>query len=129
MAEEYYLGELGSELMLSSVERKVAENPLHIKKETRLASGKLVRDVVAIKRIFPFSYEWLPGQDTDVADGGVGRDSIRDMYDAGGSYNLRVPLEKGGFDDVVVYFDKYKEVRVRTAPHYLWDLSFSLVEE
>lgn len=129
MADEYYLGELGSESMLSSVDRKVSESPLEIKKEVRLASGKLVRDVVAIKRVFKFSYGWIPGQDSDVADSGIGRDLIREMYNDGGSYNLRVALEEGGFDDLTVYFDGYKEERVRTTPYYLWDLSFNLVEE
>lgn len=129
MAEEYYLGELGSELMLSSVDRKVTEDPLEIKKETRLASGKLVCDVVATKRIFNFSYELLPGKDSDVADSGVGRNSVRELYDDGGSYNLRAPLELGGYDDVTVVFAGYKEERVSVIPHYQWNISFSVVEE
>lgn len=129
MAEEYYLGELGSESMLSSVDRTVKEVPLPIEKSTRLASGKMVKDVVAIKRVFNFSYKLLPGKDADVADSGVGRNSIREMYDDSGTYNLRVPLDVGGYDDVTVYFEKYSEERARAAPHYLWNLSFSVVEE
>lgn len=129
MADEYYLGELGSESMLSSVERKVSEAPLEISKKTRLATGKLVKDIIAVKRVFNFSYEWLPGQDSDVADSGMGRDSIRELYDDGESLNLRAALEEGGFDDIAVHFDGYKEERIRTAPYYIWNLSFSLVEE
>ena len=129
MAEEYYLGELGSELKLSSVDRTVVEVPLPIKKEVRLASGKMVRDVVTTKRVFNFSYKLLPGKDADVADSGAGKNSIRELYNDGGTYNLRVPLDVGGYDDVTVYFGDWKEERVRTIPHYLWNLSFSAVEE
>lgn len=129
MAEEYYLGELGSELKLSSVDRLVSEAPLKIKKEVRLATGKMVRDVIATKRILKFSYKLLPGKDSDVADEGVGRNSIREMYDDGGTYNLRVPLDVGGYDDVTVFFDKYDEGRTKAVPYYLWQVNFTLVEE
>ena len=129
MSDEYYLGELGSESKLSSIELDVSESPLEISKKTRLATGKLVKDIIAVKRVFNFSYEWLAGQDSDVVDSGLGRDSIREMYDDDGAFNLRAPLEGGGFDDVTVHFNKYKEKRIRTTPYYLWNLSFSLVEE
>lgn len=129
MANDYYLGELGSEEMLSNVDREVEEEPLPIQKETRLASGKLVRDVVTIKRTFSFAWERLPGQDSDVVDGGLGRDSLRDMYNEGGSYNLMVPLETGGYDDVTVLFDKYSEKRDRVGSYYLWNVELTLVEE
>ncbi len=129
MAEEYYLGELGSEAMLSSVEREVQEVPERIVRQKRLASGKLVRDVVAVKRSFSFSYENLPGLDVNVADSGIGRNSLRDLFDEGGSYSLLVPQEVGGFESVTVYFDGYKEKRKKVTPYYQWDVNFTLVEE
>ena len=130
MANDYYLGDLGSEEMLSAVDRTPPkETPLEIKRETRLASGKLVRDVIATKRVFSFSWHWLPGQDSDVEDSGLGRDSLRDLYDDGGSYNLMVPLETGGHDSVTVYFDNYSEERARVGSYYLWNVDFTLVEE
>lgn len=128
MAEEYYLGELGSESMLSSVDRNVNENPERLKKETRLASGKLVRDIIAVKRTFKFSFEKLPGKTSDVADGGMGRNDIRDFYDEGGELNLRVPLDVGGYEDVTVLFGGYSEDRASATPYYQWDLQFSLDE-
>ena len=128
MAEEYYLGELGSESMLSSVDRDVNEQPERLKKETRLASGKLVRDIIAVKRTVKFSYEKLSGKTSDVVDGGLGRNDIRDLYDEGGELNLRIPLDVGGFEDVTVLFDSYSEDRASATPYYQWDLQFTLVE-
>ena len=128
MAEEYYLGELGSESMLSSVDRDVNEQPERLKKETRLASGKLVRDIIAVKRTVKFSYEKLPGKTSDVADGGMGRNDIRDLYDEGGELSLRIPKDVGGFDDVTVFFGSYSEDRASATPYYQWDLQFTLVE-
>lgn len=129
MAEEYYLGELGSEYMLSSVERDVQEVPERIMRQQRLASGKLVRDVVAVKRTYKFSYKDLPGLDANVADSGLGRNSIRDLFDDGGSLSLLVPQEVGGFESVTVYFEGYQEDRKKVIPYYQWDLDFTLVEE
>ncbi len=128
MAEEYYLGELGSESMLSSVDRNVDENPERIKKDVRLASGKMVRDVIAVKRTFKFGYKKLPGKTSDVADDGMGRNDLRDLYDDGGELNLRVPLDVGGYDDVTVLFDGYSEKRASATPYYQWDLQFTLTE-
>jgi hypothetical protein len=129
MANEYYLGESGSEEMLSSISLVVETGHEVLKSETRLASGALVRDVIARKRRWEFTWEFLPGDDTDVEDSGLGRDSLKDLFDTGGELVLKVPLETGGTDDVDVLFEgEFSERRIRVSPYFAWEVGFSLVE-
>jgi len=114
---------------LSAVERQMETSSERIARETRLASGRLVRDVIAIKRTWSIEYDWLPGDDDDVIDDGLGRDSIRGMYEDGGTYTFSVPRESDTEDEVTVMFGEYEEERIRTNPNYFWRVSFELVEQ
>ncbi len=129
MSDYYYLGAAGDEERLSNVDRDpVTEKPLVIRKDTRLSSGKLVWDRVAVKRVFVFRFLRLPGQDGDVIDGAMGRDRLRRLFDGGGVYNLQVPLEEGGYDVVEVRFRSYDEVRALVRPFFQWDVKVTLEE-
>lgn len=114
---------------LSAVERQMDTSSERLARETRLASGRLVRDVIAIKRTWAIEFDWLPGDDDDVIDGGLGRDSIRQMYEDGGTYTFSVPRESDTEDEVTVLFGEYEEERIRTTPNYFWHVSFELVEQ
>jgi len=129
VSDYYYLGAAGDEERLSNVDRDpVTEKPLVIRKDTRLSSGKLVWDRVAVKRVFVFRFLRLPGQDGDVIDGAMGRDRLRSLFDGGGVYNLQVPLEEGGYDVVEVRFRSYDEVRALVRPFFQWDVKVTLEE-
>lgn len=98
-------------------------------KSTRLASGALVRDVIATKRTWSFAWDYLPGNNLDVDDGGLGRDMIKELFDSGGEHTLTYPVEGQANGIATVMFgEDYKESIQSAADEFLWKVSFTLVE-
>jgi len=58
---DIYLGELGSETLLSAFGRTLKISDMEISREERTSSGRLVRDVTATKKKFELSYEMIDG--------------------------------------------------------------------
>lgn len=58
---DIYLGELGSEELLSPFGRKLTIADEEIGREQRTASGKLVKDIIATKKKFTLAYETIDG--------------------------------------------------------------------
>jgi len=58
---DIYLGELGSETILSAFGRTLKISDMEISREERTSSGRLVRDVTATKKKFELSYEMIDG--------------------------------------------------------------------
>jgi hypothetical protein len=102
--------------------------PTEISRAERLASGILVKDVIATKRSWKFTYELLPGATSHVEDGGLGRDDIYALFLAGDAVTLTVPLEDESSDDVDVFITNYSETRRFVDPHWVYNMSFELVE-
>jgi hypothetical protein len=57
------LGVLGSEAMLSPGGRTFTEGRLELAREDRTASGKLVKEIIAVKKTFKLDYELIDGDD------------------------------------------------------------------
>lgn len=60
---DLYLGPTGSTQFLSPFGRKFTEGEVEISRTERTISGRLVRDVVAVKKKFTLSYDLLDGED------------------------------------------------------------------
>lgn len=60
---DIYLGEYGSEILLSAFGRKLTVTDEQINREGRTASGKLVRDVIATKKTFQLKYDLIGGSE------------------------------------------------------------------
>lgn len=117
---------------LSDINREFDVGVKKIVKEHRLANGSLARDVVAVKRVFSFSWGALPSLDADVVDDGMGVESLETIVDATGVYVLRVPDDSGSFDeyDTLVSaesFSKKMVLRTSTGTRW-WDVSLELEE-
>jgi hypothetical protein len=126
---DYKLGSAGSEQKLSAKGMSIHEAAREIKRETRLASGKLVRDCIARKRAWQLSWKRLAGSTADTEDGGLGRDALRALFDAGGSLNFVAPLEGGGSETTAVMFgEMFEEELLQTSPFWQWRLGFELEE-
>jgi hypothetical protein len=107
----------------------VEVDPRVLARSVRLASGALVRDITAVKRSWKFTYTDLPGDTGNVRDGGFGRDSLRDLYDAGGAQTLYVPVEGTTTESVQVLFgETFSEKRTQIRPFWRWDVGFTLEE-
>jgi hypothetical protein len=125
MSTRYSLG--GS--LLSAGGLQVKTGLARIAQRTRLASGSLVEDIIATKRVWRFTYDELPGDTGDVLDDGLGRDALRGLFDAGGTLTLTVPLEGGSTENVTVMFgENFDESRTRVRSFWRWNVEFELDE-
>jgi len=65
LAGDIYLGVAASEVLLPATGRTFTEKFEELSREQRTANGRLVRDVIAIKKIVRMSYELVDGDDLD----------------------------------------------------------------
>jgi hypothetical protein len=120
--------QLGSDL-LSAGGLTVTPGATEISRKTRLASAAMVKDVIAVKRTWKFSYTDLPGLDSNVRDAGPGRDTLWSLYLNGGTQTLVLPAESGIGEAVEVMFGEgYSEKRTSVTPFWRWDVEFTLEE-
>lgn len=126
---DYLLGATGSEERLCNLTMKVKCTPIELGKRDRLSAGKLVKDVIAVKRSWSFSWRWLAGNTEDTHDGGLGRNALRALFDAGEALNLVIPVEDAEDEAVVVMFGTdFPEEPVQTSPFWKWNVGFTLEE-
>jgi len=125
----YLLGATGSEKKVSNLTLKLTESSKWIGSETRLASGALVRDNVVKKRTWKLAWKWLPGRTTLVTDGGLGRDDLRALFDAGSAVNFILPKDGAAVETVSVLFGMaFNEELMQSRPIWKWNVSFELNE-
>lgn len=58
-----WLGTLGNEQLLSTMGRRFAIEDFEISKEQRTASGRLVKEVIAVKKRFTLEYSFVTNAD------------------------------------------------------------------
>ena len=64
-AGDIQLGVSGSESLLPATGRTFSESIEEVSREERTASGRLVRDIRATKKVFTLSYELIDGDDLE----------------------------------------------------------------
>jgi len=93
-------------------------DPVEIAQEDRTVSGRLVKDIIAQKKIFSLAYKGLPASDIAV---------LRQEYDK------RTPLsflyeEEGQTKNAIVWFRKFRRKRLKTKTEY-WQVEIELEEQ
>lgn len=97
---DIYLGPSGTETLLSAFGRKLSIVDDELSREQRTASGRLVRDIIAVKKKITLSYETIDGDDLT---------TFLDLYDLQDElslliYHTDVPTTT---DDEGNYYDAY----------------------
>ena len=135
MQGKYKLGVSGSEALLSGNDCDLSISHEVFGREARMADGSLKRDIIAVKRTWTFHYSYLPGKQSNVHDGGMGRDELRALFVTPVMYtghSLVVPTEGGAAESVTVQFvvNSWKEKLLLRESWCgtVYDLSFALVE-
>ena len=95
-----YLGIVDSESLISPFGRKLLIVDEEIGREDRTASGRLVKDIVAVKKKITLAYETIAGDDLEV---------FLNLYDLESElsiliYHTDVPAAT---DDEGLYYDQY----------------------
>ncbi len=127
----FYLGTSGSEQPLSANDASCGHSVEDIRKDQRLAGGNLVSYKVAQKHRFAWQWQWLPGKQRDVWDGGLGRDGLYALYVADNVMNFLVPNQGGVHTIYSVRFEANswrEQIVQRTGDFWAWRVMVSLIE-
>jgi len=81
---------------LSEMERQFRPKAEQLGTRKRTANGSLVINVLAVKNNFDITYKYIRLTDYN---------TIKDLWETGGVYELRVEQEDGGYDTYQVAFD------------------------
>lgn len=105
-------------------------SPSKIEYKKRMANGTLRRFVVAEKRKFKVSWEDLPKNDNQTADGYWGALSICNFYEVtSGDFTLTITYGDNSTENVLVMFDDFSyTINKRSTYTDLYDIDLSLDE-
>lgn len=103
--QDLYLGLAGEETLLSAFGRTFTERDEEISRTDRTASGRLVRDIVSVKKRFTLDYESITG--TDLA-------TIESIYGIGGELSLMVYRTASTYDRYTVLMEPIERERIIT---------------
>ena len=111
MNGDIYLGIEGSEAILSPFGRRFAITPDEIGREDRTASGRLVRDVVAVKHKITLAYEVIDG---------AALTQFLDLYDLDEILSLLVYTADDEYDQYYVLMRPIARERLLVTGEGLW---------
>jgi len=114
------LGPLGEEVLLPGVGRQLSEHDLEISREDRVASGKLVRDIIATKKIFTLNYGIITGEDLE---------SFEQFYSLHNNLNLIIVNRDSSIRSYTVCFRPFKRSRWILTGGWLWRNVSIVLEE
>jgi len=114
---DIYLGLAGSEILLTPIDRKYSESKVPIERAQRTASGRLVKDITAVKIKFNISYATL--KDADLIQ-------LSNIYSLETELNLKVTKPQGVVS-YTVHMGPFDQSRIKAIHGGLWgDVSFDL---
>jgi len=117
-----WLGLPGNEQLLPAMGRKLSVEDFEITNENRTASGKLVRDVTAVKKRFKIDYSFVTN---DILT------QLRQLYELGinNNLNLKIEQEDSGIDEYEVVFRPFSRSRYLIGNKWFWEgISIELEE-
>jgi len=117
-----WLGLPGDEQLLSEMGRKLSEEDIEIAKERRSASGKLTREITAVKKIFKLSYGFVTNAVLT---------QLRQLYQLGLSNNLSLKIEQedNSIETYEVVFRPFSRSRYLIGNKWFWEgISIELEE-
>lgn len=104
------LGVAGAEILLTPIGRQYTEKIIELSRQDRTTSGRLVRDVYAVKKNFAISYSLITG--TDLA-------SLVALYNLQTTLSLIVSYERET-KKYSVLMDPFDRTRVLAVGEGLW---------
>ena len=109
-----WLGLPGDEQLLSEMGRKLSEEDIEIAKERRSASGKLTREITAVKKIFKLSYGFVTNAVLT---------QLRQLYQLGLSNNLSLKIEQedNSIETYEVVFRPFSRSRYLIGNKWFWE--------
>lgn len=117
-----WLGPKGNEQLLPAMGRKLSVEDFEITNENRTASGKLVRDVTAVKKRFKIDYSFVTN---DILT------QLRQLYELGinNNLNLKIEQEDSSIDEYEVVFRPFSRSRYLIGNKWFWEgISIELEE-
>lgn len=122
MNNKIWLGLPGNEQLLPAMGRKLSVEDFEITNENRTASGKLVRDVTAVKKRFKIDYSFVTN---DILT------QLRQLYELGinNNLNLKIEQEDSSIDEYEVVFRPFSRSRYLIGNKWFWEgISIELEE-
>ena len=122
MNNRIWLGLPGNEQLLPAMGRKLSVEDFEITNENRTASGKLVRDVTAVKKRFKIDYSFVTN---DILT------QLRQLYELGinNNLNLKIEQEDSSIDEYEVVFRPFSRSRYLIGNKWFWEgISIELEE-
>jgi hypothetical protein len=117
---EIYLGQLGSEILISAIGRKFTVDNVETARSRRAADGTLKKDILYVKKNFNLDYSIITGNDLAVLEG---------IYSQSRPLSLKVFTTDTLFDIYVVSMTPSKKTRLILLSDGLWSgVSFKLEE-
>lgn len=109
-----WLGPPGNEQLLPAMGRKLSVEDFEITNENRTASGKLVRDVTAVKKRFKIDYSFVTN--------GI-LTQLRQLYELGinNNLNLKIEQEDSSIDEYEVVFRPFSRSRYLIGNKWFWE--------
>jgi len=122
MNNKIWLGLPGNEQLLPAMGRKLSVEDFEIINENRTASGKLVRDVTAVKKRFKIDYSFVTNNILT---------QLRQLYELGinNNLNLKIEQEDSSIDEYEVVFRPFSRSRYLIGNKWFWEgISIELEE-
>ena len=122
MNNKIWLGLPGNEQLLPAMGRKLSVEDFEITNENRTASGKLVRDVTAVKKRFKIDYSFVTNNILT---------QLRQLYELGinNNLNLKIEQEDSSIDEYEVVFRPFSRSRYLIGNKWFWEgISIELEE-
>jgi len=123
MNNKIWLGPKGNEQLLPAMGRlPLYEEPVEYARENRTASGRLVREIEAVKMTFKISYDIVTNETLQL---------LKQLYLQGlqQNLNLKIEQEDGAIDEYEVVFRPFGRSRYLLGGKWFWkDISIELEE-
>ncbi len=97
---------------LPTMSRSFSESEFEITREDRTASGRLVIDVIAVKKVFTIQYDIVTDEMLSV---------INEVYRLGSLLNFVVERENGQIDEYTVRIHPYSRDRLVLGDNWFWE--------
>lgn len=110
-ANDVYLGNLGTEILLPATGRTLSKAWVELSREDRTASGRLVRDVRARKQSWSFTYSMIAHDDLE---------DIATLYQIDSTLSLLIRLPDTTLDSYTVHLRPFDAERVTAVGDNLW---------
>ncbi len=109
-----------NDVELSPMGRSLTIEDIEISREDRTASGRLVSDVIAVKKKFTINYSFITNEILE---------QLSNLYNASGTKILKIEQENGSTQEYRVRFRPFSRSRYLIGKKWFWEgISLELEE-